>query len=244
MAGHRFYKIDGKSLSRVSTILNTLNKPALVPWAIKETAAGVREYLREKEWGRGDFRGSLTGKRPARETLNESAIEEVVEAAKQAANKKRDKAADRGTTVHECIGLHLGGQPYPDGVPGMSSFLAWYEASNLWFVQSEALVYDMGLMVAGTADGIFKTPEGTFILIDYKTGGIYKEAALQVSAYAGMWTKMNPQQPIGGCAVVHLDTEETGFEVKVVKDWQTLYEEGFVPLATTHKRLKGDVFEK
>ena len=46
---HRYWRFDGdgkmKRLSGVTTFLNIINKPALIPWAVGVTIQYVREHL-------------------------------------------------------------------------------------------------------------------------------------------------------------------------------------------------------
>ena len=146
----------------VTTILNVINKPALLLWA----AGQVYDYIIEQET------------MPDRKT------------ATAAIYLKRDKAASVGSTMHsfyEAIGN--GARPDVDGLPEEirgygQAFMGWMASFNPTFIKTEHTVWSKNHKYAGTADAIVKDQSGATWLIDFKTSkGIYDEHGIQLSAY-------------------------------------------------------------
>ena len=65
-------------------------------------------------------------------------------------------------------------------------FKAWVRDSGMHVVASEMMVYHPAYKYAGTIDlvcALDKDPH-SLVVVDIKTGGVFDEAAMQVSAYA------------------------------------------------------------
>ena len=216
-----YYEIDGQKLIRVTSVLGqTLAKPALVNWASKATREGAVAYLE--------------GRREAK--VDEALIQGTLEAAKSGTNT--EVAIRRGVDFHEAAMLYMGGDPWPN-VPGMKALQQWYIDVQPKPVALENVVYSRALGCAGTFDGLMDIG-GLRTIIDYKTGGVYQEAAIQLSAYAGLWESMNPGRPIDACQVIQIDTATETYKVHQVDDWRPIWENAFLPLLQTWKQLRGD----
>ncbi len=165
----------------VTTVLRSLAKPALVPWAAKVTAEQAVAMTK-------------SGALQALVAQDEAA---AVAAVKDAPRNQRDSAGGFGTAVHEALEAWATGSTMPtlDG-PGsdawghLAALLDAYEVEPLY---AEATVYgdtdDPATVYAGTCDLVADVTvpgEGRMrFVLDCKTnrGGVYPEAAYQLAAY-------------------------------------------------------------
>jgi hypothetical protein len=169
--GRSWYDINGVRHVRVTTSLNVINKPALVPWAIKTTTAKFRSIMEAS----------------VNTTIDPVWIEEALAAAKTSSDDARDEAAARGNAIHEAI--HdwetLGDRPADPGInQAIQAYDAWRATTSMEVVASEMTVWSPADQYAGTIDQVCRNSAGNWSVIDFKTGGAYPEAALQVAAYA------------------------------------------------------------
>tara|TARA_Y100000310_G_scaffold160146_1_gene159863 strand:- start:3061 stop:3813 length:753 start_codon:yes stop_codon:yes gene_type:complete len=169
--GRSWYEIDGVKHVRVTTSLNVINKPALVPWAIKTTT--------EK------FRSVLEANINAR--ISAEGIDDVLAAVKSAADESRDEAAARGNAIHAAIydWETVGDRPADLVInQAIQAYDNWRATAPMEVVASEITVWSPSDQYAGTIDQVCRNSAGHWSVIDFKTGGAYPEAALQVAAYA------------------------------------------------------------
>ena len=179
-----WYEVDGVKHQRVTTVLNkAIPKPALVPWARNEALASVRAAMvsnREQFMAGGESPESYM-----------DWVESTIAKARARPDAIKDEAADWGTRAHACISTMLR-EGTQDGVtpefqPAVDGFLAWQAQQNITVLDVERTVWDRGMQVAGTCDGVGLDPEGNLVVWDNKTGkAIYPEMALQVAAYSAM----------------------------------------------------------
>jgi hypothetical protein len=214
--GDRYYQVDGLALPSVSTILRVIAKPNLVAWARRTALETVRELLKE---GLG--------------------VETALALAEVEPERQRDAAAQRGGLAHEAIACALMGKAYPSEwgpwVRGALGFLADY---GLRLVASEQMLASKRYQFAGTADLIARGGDGTLALADWKTGGIWPEAALQLGAYAIALEEMTGRE-VGEAYVVGL--RETGYEARRVFLPQA--RKGFLACLTLWRALRGELYE-
>ncbi|MBC7644232.1 MAG: hypothetical protein H7123_03830 [Thermoleophilia bacterium] len=170
---HRYY-LDGKPIKGVTTLLGSLNKPAIPYWAAKSVAEHVADHLDDLEaWGRMD-----------RESL--------VAALKQVPWTKRDKAAIRGTEIHALAEEIVHGREVevPDHLLGfVQGYVDFLDAFNVTPIATECSVGNREHYYAGRFDfiGTIDTEhdKGLTWLLDWKTSaGVYGETGLQTAAYA------------------------------------------------------------
>jgi hypothetical protein len=180
-----YYEIPTESgplaLPSVTTILNILNKPALVNWAKKVTA----EYAVQSRdlWEQIEERDGT-----------QAAIDHI----KKAAGRRSEKAMDVGSAVHSIIeGIVLGIEPEymePPAIPYVEAFQEFVTRHGVEFVASEITVFDPDLGFAGTCDAIAAKGDRLGVL-DWKTRqdktlreivkyGAYETERMQVAAYA------------------------------------------------------------
>lgn len=195
--------IDGGSYLSVTTALRTLDKSGpLVGWASRETArAAVRYYNRAHAAGE--------------EWPSES---EAIDAIKGGANRDRDAKGSRGTAVHDAIHelVTYGelGTPHawePDVLAHVDQYRRFVDDFRPIYVYAEVTTYNERVGYAGTCDLIAELPGIGLMVLDYKTGGVYGEAALQLAAYRHAeylitgppWERW-PMPPTVGAAVLQL----------------------------------------
>ena len=173
------YTINGESYHRVTTVLSILGKPALVPWATKTALAQCEEALLKR-----------TGA-----PITDTEIKAIIKEGRARPNQARDKAAEFGSMAHASIEHYIDTGNMPVEVElqrVVNAFEEWRTTNSLQIEMSENLVWDETLGYGGTVDaiGYKQIPLGTtstanvLVLADWKTGGLYREAYLQVAAYA------------------------------------------------------------
>lgn len=150
----------------VTTILNSLNKPALMHWSAKQAAQYVAGNFNEVYKMLGEDR--------------EAAIKHIA----AAHTRTKDLSSDIGTHVHECVEKYIKGQDMPNPIPEhMRQFDKFLLEHNPKFEMCEGTVYNRQVGYAGSFDFI-ATIDGVRTIIDIKTGkNIYPEVALQLTAY-------------------------------------------------------------
>lgn len=184
------YKIDGVKFQRVSTILNVINKPKLIDWAIDETLTATEEILKHPDF-LADVRTLLE--------INEYDIEQcadgqgklidaVIQLVRDRGQERRTAAADRGTTIHEEItDFVVSGRSVEDSFlsPQCEAAVRFLDHEGITMMDSERIVWFENWKIAGTIDGIGRNRNGELIIWDWKTGsGPWPEMALQLGAYA------------------------------------------------------------
>lgn len=213
----RIYDIDGKKLPSVTTILGILNKPALMPWCAKITAA---EFRRLVEDGNTD-------------------LDEVEQLAKKAYRAKSKEAMDIGTKVHEAIqnffdsNLTMKADEVQDedARRGFEAFLLWGATHDVDIISYEQVVSD-GETYAGRYD-MLATVDGVLTLVDFKTStGIWPEYWMQTAAYASCL-----QENVQAVAVLRIDKETGDIEYEERLDWFK-HAEAFRLLAQFYKLNK------
>ena len=170
-SGRSSYDIDGVKHIRVTTALNVISKPALVPWAIRETTNKMRAVMEAS----------------VNTTIDPVWIEEALQQAKNYPDEARDAAAAKGTAIHEAIyNWETIGERPDDAVENQAvqAYDEWRTQVPMEVVASELTVWSPSDKYAGTIDQVCRNSNGHWSVIDFKTGGAYPEAALQVAAYA------------------------------------------------------------
>ena len=199
-ASKHWYAYNGQTYPTVTTLLKTLNKPALVGWAAK----AVAEYA-------------------AKNALTVAAIAEEDEAAavdllKGAPWRERDKAASLGARVHAIAAS--GGIPSEDEAPYVDQWRKFLEDTGADVIAQEQIVVNTVVGYGGTADLILKTRQGEHVLLDIKTGKtvadgngvVYPEIRLQLNAYAA--ADVGLPVTIDRAAVLHIQRD--GYDVHPV----------------------------
>lgn len=177
---HKYY-VDGQGpFPSVTTVLNVIDKPALVSWAKRETAeCAVRN------WELLDGMRRTGGDRM------------MVEWLKGIPDYVRDTAANRGSRVHAAADAYVRGVPVdltPEEMPYLDAYRRFLEEYDVRIVAAELMVFGgflTGRPYGGTLDLIADVlplesnaaPRERW-LIDLKTSsGTYRETALQLAPY-------------------------------------------------------------
>jgi len=161
-----------ENLPHVTSVLELLNKPELIPWAAGLSA----EYIKE------NFKSDLIN------------IDEIVKEAKVQWKKKRDEAGDRGRRLHSAIEDFLNAKDGStvnideDLEKPFKKFMYWWERNEIETIETECPIWsEDGGGYKGKFDlACYITREGKKILylIDFKTSPrIYDEMSMQLAAY-------------------------------------------------------------
>ena len=214
----------------VTTIINNINKPALVNWAALEVA---KFAATEKEaWTK----------------LEETAAIDVL---KRAPYRNSKGKMDIGSAVHIAIDAHLkdrtpaGVQEAPeigdlDLLPWIAGALRFLDDHVDRILRSEVTFVNLTYRYAGTGDLVARLKDGRVAVIDWKTGKrLYPEVALQLAAYANNEFCVEADgsrynlAPITTAVGVHLDGE-AGYTAQPVELSDQLFKT-FVALRTLQK---------
>lgn len=191
------YKIDGKSVRGVTTILGKVMAKDFVGWALDCMASELAEKL---------------------PIITQADIEE----AKKASTRKRDAGASTGTDAHALVENFLKGDApssgvlshaNPESVNAYRAFVKWFRATKPKVINVEEVIYSVEYGYAGTYDCMLEI-DGKVILGDYKTtntsrlapNGIYAENFLQLGAYAQAHEEQRLyEEANGGTKLVKID---------------------------------------
>lgn len=180
---HRYF-YDGTPLTGVTTVLGTLNKPALIGWAAKMAV----EYVSEN-------RTKIINEKSQ---LITEEFDKVLEEAKTAHARKRDTAAEKGTDLHalaetwvkRCM-TENGGMAVSSEEKSIFPFTNWAVANKIKFLESEKKMYAEDIGLAGTCDLVFEKDGKKYVGDIKTTSGIYDMSPfLQCAAYRLMLEKM------------------------------------------------------
>jgi hypothetical protein len=187
-----FYNIDGVQYPRVTSILNVIAKPALVPWASnQQRTADVAAAL-----------SLYKDINPATEKMSDAAYTITLEqriGKEKAHIKTTNEAMTIGTEAHarcEWVLQKMMGVILPEPIVSEKALWAsmaaedWIRSVDFKPVFIEQTVYSAKHLFAGTAD-FWGLVGSDLILGDFKTGkNLYPENKLQVSAYVYAFEEM------------------------------------------------------
>ncbi len=207
--GGRHYQVEGhdEPFPSVTTVLNVIAKPALIPWARNVALEKVKETLYEH----------LESGSPVIDSLW---VDTIIEQARHRPDQVRDAAADFGTQAHVLLEQHIQGlEPEipPEFVQVLDNFTTWRRRERLDIHLAETMVYSAKYRYAGTMDALAYRGD-LLVALDWKTSnGLYPEYALQVAAYAKAMEEMGGK-PVSEAWVVRLGKREPDFEPRKVVD--------------------------
>lgn len=197
-ANHSYW-VDDKPIPGVTTILNVISKPALMPWVAKMCGVWLEENMVRLKESSADI--------PA-----------LVKEMKGHYRQTRDKAADTGTLAHAWIENFIRGidAPLPDDekvAQSVNAFLEWWNAHEITVLHSEKILFSKTHWYAGTCD-LIAMIDGVLTLADFKTSsGIYNEMALQLSGYALAYNEEFNEFP-DQRLIIRLPKDKPGCEIK------------------------------
>jgi hypothetical protein len=170
-ARHRYSWNGGPLYPSVTTILGIKDKPALVGWAKRETAACAVRNLDVLE-----------------RMVRSGGAQAAVDWLKRIPDYARDASADLGSAVHAAAEAIARGESVAvaeDVRPFITAYRRdFLETFRPRFLAVEAMVCSPRYEYGGTADA-FAEIDGEIWLLDYKTGsGVYPDTALQLGGLA------------------------------------------------------------
>ena len=213
------YTWGGHFVPGVTTILQCINKPALMPWAIGVT----RDYwLAAIEAGRTDYK--------------------AIHKESWTANKRIAKdAADIGSNVHHYAECHFKKLQLPDLLSdqakrGVEAFHKWLDSHKVEILSSERRVFSQEYYYAGTCDFVAKI-DGVLGVGDIKTSsGIYPEMRFQTAAYQhALQEEKGIKFPVRW--IIRFDKKTGEFEAKSFYDFDLDFA-GFKAALELHRTLQ------
>lgn len=229
-----YYNVEGAYAPSVTTILDSIAKPALVPWAANE---GAKFYNMNAH--------KLLGKTPS---MTEA---EMGKGIRSAYKTSSGQALNVGLMVHkwceEAILWKLGKGPAP-GMPenaqaerAINAFREWVKTNEIEWHTVEEKVYHRGHKYAGTVDAT-ATINDEYCVIDFKTSkSIYSSYHLQCAAYAKAIEDMRGKE-VDKAYVLRFDKATGEFEssasVEVMENFIAFlgFLEGYSRLRTLENR--------
>jgi hypothetical protein len=149
----------------VTTVLDRgIPKPGLIPWAAKEAARYAVDNFRY--------------------LINEDE-EEAFRLISTAHERAKEAAAEKGDEAHTSAENLVKGKPDGKALDHMGQLEDFLKVSGYEVTHTEVTLWNRRVGYAGTADCIVKTPQGNYLILDYKTGkNVWPEAMLQLTALA------------------------------------------------------------
>ena len=264
--GGRHYEVEGyqfdfASVTSVTGIVNKFGIPDYYKRKGIEKAIDIMAQPGAQE--RLALSATLKNER-ARKHKNNTWQTELYEEAKSGPQEAMDIATGFGNDSHDIIEFltmnQMGKNPelllinnalwsnYEEYMPIAEGFKAWLRDSGIEIVASELMVYHPAYRYAGTIDLVCRH-EGTaeLVVIDVKTGGVFDEAAMQVSAYATALEYLT-NDPVSEAWVLQLPRERPDkwdadklYQVHKVESIPT-YHEAFIEAMNLRERLKGEAW--
>ncbi len=210
------YELDGELYPSVTTVLNVINKPALIPWAVKLCAETAKREINKV-------------------TEDHVAVSDVVfgiiDEAKKAWTAKRDSAGDVGKEFHKlvevgiktCMEKNDGYEPYyefPDNQDDYSQldnmfyvFSYWCKKNKVKFLRTETKLYSRKYRYAGTMDILCEFDRLTYVADIKTSSNIYPTMFFQTAAYQYAYTEHNPGAVISGNMIINV-TKDGGFKTE------------------------------
>jgi len=206
----RWYEVEGDArvehlhLRNVSTICNVVDKPGLRYWMVNQAFSRVEKVLAD----------------PMSQVLSP---EQIIENAREMPTEG-EVLADQGTAIHEA----LEGITSSRGAPvkyraHCDSLLSYLDEQGFTVEATEAMLYHPTLYYGGTADLVVSSESGTLEILDYKTGKIYDEHALQLAGYAKALEATSMRKVVGARAL-QINPETGDITEHKVRDLEQAFE--------------------
>ena len=195
--GGRHYEVEGyqfdfSSVTSVTGIVNKFGIPDYYKRKGIEKAIDIMAQPGAQE--RLELSAKLKNER-ARKHKNNTWQTELYEEAKSGPQEAMDIATNFGTDAHEIIeriAMNDVNQKWESDLDEsteyssiVEGFQAWNRDYDLQIIASELMVYHPAYKYAGTIDLVCRrigTDE--LVVVDIKTGGLFNESAMQISAYS------------------------------------------------------------
>lgn len=213
------YTWGGKFVPGVTTILQCLGKPALVPWA---SGLASTYWLNAIKAGRTDY-------------------EEIHKESKGSHRREAQAAADIGHNVHDYAECWFKQKDLPElhteqAKRGVGGFHKWLACHEVEIMASERRVFSKQHYYAGTCDFVAKI-DGVLGVGDIKTSsGIYPEMRFQTAAYQqALEEEKNLKFPVRW--IIRFDKKTGDFEAKSFHNFELDFE-GFKSALSIHRTLQ------
>lgn len=191
----RNYRFNGEDVLSVTTILKNVHSYNLQNWlinrAIDVTLGLATRSMREvHKMSEPDEKG---------QRFSSGALVQI-----KSVLDKPSQAATTGIGVHEALESWFATGSVPAGiddreVPYVEQAIRWAEEWNPKPLHLEPEAYSES-GYAGSIDGLFEI-NGDTVCLDYKTGGVFESAAMQLAAYAHA-DRLYPRTDEQPCAVL------------------------------------------
>jgi genome maintenance exonuclease 1 len=218
-----YYTVDGEYAPSVTTILDSIAKPALIPWAANEGAKFFISHAHE-----------------------DMKIEDMAKGIRGAYRTSSGSALNIGMEVHKWCEeailwkLGKGEAPLPlertESKNAINAFREWVKANDVEWLTVEEKVYHRGHKYAGTVDATAIIND-EYCVIDFKTSGaIYSAYHLQCAAYAKAIENMRGKE-VDKAYVLRFDKKtgefEAGSSVEILENFM-----GFLGFLDGYNRLR------
>tara|TARA_R110000744_G_scaffold164947_2_gene282050 strand:+ start:1047 stop:1988 length:942 start_codon:yes stop_codon:yes gene_type:complete len=219
--GGRHYEVEGYKFdfTSVTSITGIVNKRGIPDWYKRKGIEKAIEIM-DEPGAQARLEMQAKGKNDrARKHKNNTWQTQLYDEAKVGPKEAMDFAAKFGNDSHElieAIALQDIGRPRldtstPDSqyIPIIEGFKAWLRHADMHIVASEMTVYHPAYKYAGTIDlvcALNKDPY-SLVVVDLKTGGVFDEAAMQLSAYTEALRYLLPPYSglVNPCYSYHVD---------------------------------------
>jgi len=193
-----YYTVEGEYAPSVTTILDSIAKPALIPWAANEGAKFFISHIHDN-----------------------MKVEDMAKGIRSAYRTSSGSALNIGMEVHkwceEAILWKLGKGEAPltpertESKNAINAFREWTKVNDVEWLTVEEKVYHRGHKYAGTVDAT-AVINGEYCVIDFKTSGaIYSAYHLQCAAYAKAIEDMRGKE-VDKAYVLRFDKKTGEFE--------------------------------
>lgn len=221
------YRLDGRKVINVSSVLEMIDKPELIPWAVKMGVEFLKENIKADEKHTQEY------------------LDDVLKKSKTAYALERNNSARFGTWAHQWVNVFVTtgdsqGLDIDDEQKAIvtRAFKKWHQDNNVTFLASEQMVYSQKHGYCGTFDGIIML-NGKRYLFDFKTNNrIYKlSMGGQMASYLEARTEEYPEEKYDGCYLLRIDKKTGKTEPWIINDWEPYYQT-FLCMLKTYKCIK------
>jgi len=233
-----FYQIEGDETFHpgATTALSMINKPALIPWAVKACSDNIKEYLLANALDKN---------------LTKEEIEKACTEGKSIYKKKASDAADIGTRVHRAVDAIIRGEEpviTDDIAAGVQGFKDWMETHKLKIQFGDTKLGSKLFGYGGSMD--FLAFDGNEpVLFDLKTSkkrkdrdhGVYDEMGLQISSYCQAFAETYGLRP-KAAYILWVNKEKPEFQAVKLVNMEKAFE-GFLAALKLYQLKKFDLFD-
>ncbi len=202
----RYYDTPNGRRPSVTTIQSVLDKPALIPWAVRTVIE--------------DAVSKLT----PRQKYGLTEIKKILQGSRYVYKKETERACEIGTTVHSLIENFLLNGNFGDINPETDAnsgellncahgFIDWMSANHVEVIALEVAIEGEGY--AGRIDAVVRL-NGVVTLVDFKTSkGFYDTHPMQLAAYVVAYNSDDKNvEKIEACGILRLSKTSVEYEYR------------------------------